>query len=153
MPETVQYQPQVLHPDRKLVTPLEVFRGADFRAVLIISGAVVSNNLDVLSGGGRIYQVSSPVKVRMLNLEVWNNEAGWLEIEFRDGGSNGGRVLGPYKVDTRSRFSQGGEDLIGRSFTSSIHFQVLSGWTGQPLSSDGVKVSVGFVADPTDFVE
>lgn len=153
MPELVLYQPQLLHPDRRLTTPLEVFRGADFRAALIISGAVASNNLDVLSGGGRIYQVSSPVKVRMLNLEVWNNEAGWLEVEFRDGGSNGGRVLGPYKVDSRSRFSQVGEDLMGRSFTSSIHFQVLSGWTAQPLSNDGVKVAVGWVADPTDFYE
>lgn len=153
MPETVQFQPQVLHPDRKLVTPLDVFRGADFRAALIISGAVASNNRDVLSGGGRLYQVSSPVRARMLNLEVWNNEAGWIEVEFRDGGSAGGRVLGPYKVDTRSRFAQVAENLAGRYFTSSIHFQVLSGWTAQPVTTDGVKVNVGFIAEPTDFYE
>lgn len=152
MPERVEYEPKTLHPDRRFVSPLEVFRGASFAVGTLISGAVASNNLDVLSGGGRLYQVSSPVEVRIVNLELYNQEAGWVEVEFRDGGWIGSRVLGPYKIDGRSERSVPYERLLGRYFTSSIHGVVLSGWTAEPLSA-GVKVNVGYALSPTDFYE
>ena len=137
--------------DRELVLPVDQFRASDFRAGLIISGAVASNQLDVLSGGGRLYAVttSSVVRVRPLNLELWNNEAGWVEVEVRDGGTNGGRVLGPYLLTSRSEKRIPAEDLQGKNFTSSVHLQVLSGWVAQPLSN-GLKVNLGFVLEPLD---
>ena len=153
MAERTQFESMGLHPDRKLVTQLDEIRGSDFRTALLISGAVTSNSRDVLSGGGRIYQVSSPVKVRMLNLEMFNQENGWLEIEFRDGGEMGGRVLGPYVVQGRNEKRLSYDEMRGRYFTSSVHAVVLSGWQSEPLTSNGVKVNMSFVAEPTDYYE
>ena len=152
MTERIEYTPKLLHPDRNLVTPMDVFRGSRFVAASLISGAAVSNNLDVLSGGGRMFQVSSPVRARVLNLEVSNREPGWLEVEFRDGGAAGGRVLGPYRIDALADRRLGVDDLIGRYFTSSIHGLVRSGYTAQPLSN-GVLVNLSFILEPTDFYE
>ena len=103
MPEEIQFREKRLV-GRDLLTPIDVFRGADFSAGVLISGAVQSG-VGVLSGGGIIYQVSSPVNVRVLNLEMANQEPGWLEVEFRDGHFGGGRVLGPYRLNPLSRVS------------------------------------------------
>lgn len=152
MGEETRVIPQNLHPDRKLVTPLEIERGASFFTGNIISGAVASNNIPVLSGGGLLYQVSSPVRVRMLGLEMFNREIGWLEIEFRDGGETGGRVLGPYTLNGRASVTKSRDDLIGAYFTSSIHAVILSGYAAQPLSN-GVRANLRYVLEPTDYRE
>lgn len=140
---------------RELVTPLDKERNADFRVGTLISGAIVSNNLDILSGGGRLYDVaqSNVVRLRVLNAEIYNNEAGWLELEFRDGNWLGGRVMGPYKLDGRQGKYLEEQSVAGRYFTSSIFVAILSGWTGQPLSNDGVKVNISFLEEPRDLLE
>mgnify|MGYP001564098837 CR=1 FL=1 len=152
MGEETRFIQQNLHPDRKLITPLEVERGATFAIGSIISGAVASNNIPVASGGGLLYQVSSPVKVRMLGLEMFNREVGWIELELRDGGETGGRVLGPYSLGGRAGVSKSKDDLIGAYFTSSVHAVVLSGFAAQPLSN-GIRVNLRFVLDPSDYDE
>lgn len=138
-----------LHPDGRLIIPLDIVRGAAFAVASVLSGAVASNNLPPLSGGGRVYAIvtSSIVKARPLSIELWNKEAQWLEVEFRDGGTNGGRVLGPYNLLPRTGMSVPRENLYGRYFTSSIHLQILSGPIAQPLSN-GVLVNVSYVLDP-----
>ena len=154
MPERVGYQPQLLSPDRELVTPLDTFRGAEFVAASIISGAVLSNERSVLSGGGRALAIttSNVARIRMLNLELHNDEPGWIQVEFRDGGTAGGRVLGPYDLNPLTGLSKKAEELQGRYFTSSVHLQVLSGYAAQPLSN-GIKVNVGYILEPRDFFE
>lgn len=138
-----------LGPDRNLRYAMDTFRGARFAAHAsgILSGGTVSG------GGLTLYQVSSQVTVRLLNVEVWNREAGWIEVEFRDGGFAGGRVLGPMKVNPRDRLELSTEQVLGRTFTSSIYVMVLSGYAAQPLSN-GVLVNAGFVLEPSgDFFE
>lgn len=154
MTERVETVPQRLHPDRKLVSPLDDLRGGDFHVGTIISGAVLSNNLDILSGGGDLYSVvaSSVIRVRLLNIEMFNNEPGWIEVEFRDGMWTGGRVAGPYHLLPLSRQAVPENELKGRYVTSGIFVAVLSGYAAQPLSN-GIKVNVGVVHDPQDFYE
>ena len=153
MAERIDITEKRIGPNRELVTPMDEFRGATFSVGTIISGAILSNNLDILSGGGRLYPVvaSSVVELRPVNLEMWNQEAGWLEVEFRDGGWTGGRVLGPYYLQGRSRKGIPYEELKGRYFTSSIFAVVLSGWAAQPLST-GVKVNISYVKVPLDLL-
>ena len=139
-------RPRLIGRDRALGTPIDEFRASDFGVGTINSGGNVSG------GGLTIRSVSGPTRLRVLSAEMWNNEAGWLEIEFRDGNFNGGRVLGPFKVLSRDQLAIPREQLQGRYFTSGIHAIVLSGWVSQPLSN-GVKCNISFVAEPTDFYE
>lgn len=151
----IRYVAQNLHPDRKLVIPMDEFRGGDFVVGTIISGAALSNGRGLLSGGGNVASVttSSVIRIRPLNLELYNGEPGWVTVEFMDGSYVGGAVLGPYKVLPESRLPVPREDLVGRYFTSSI-FAVVSGWTPQCLTSGhGVKVKMGYVKEPLDFYE
>lgn len=143
-----------LHPDRKLVTPMDQFTGGDFLTGLVISGAIASNNRDVLSGGGILQSVvsGSVVKVRPVNIEMRNEDSGWMEVEFRDGGWTGGRVAGPYTLQPKSERTILGDQLVGKYFTSSVFLAVLSGYTGQPLAN-GIKVNMGFVKEPLDFYQ
>lgn len=145
---------KALHPDRRLVTPLDLLRGSDFAAATLISGAAVSNALGVLSGGGAIRSIttSNLAKMRVVSLEMFNAEPGWLEVEFRDGIWTGGRVLGPFTLQGRSEKRLVGAELYGRYFTSSIFGVVLSGYAAQPLSN-GVKINISYIEDPTDYYE
>jgi len=145
-PERVAYEPKYLHPDRKLVTPMDIFRAAEFFAGSIVSGGSVSG------GGLTLKVVSSPVNIRPLNLHMMNNEGGWLEVQFRDGNAVGGLVLGPYRIDSYSERKIPYEELVGHKFTSAIYGEVRSGWTAQPLSN-GVSVNMGVAQEPTDFYE
>lgn len=144
MTEEFITRPRVLGKDRALVTPIDELRAGDFGVGTINSGGVVSG------GGLTLRAVSSPSRLRVLNADVYNNDGGWLEVEFRDGGFAGGRVLGPFKVLSRDQFSVPQDQLKGRYFTSSIYAMILSGWVAQPLSN-GVKVNVSFIAEPLDF--
>lgn len=146
MSDKVEFEPKLLHPDRKLITPMDKLRGADFSVGTVVSGATVSG------GTLALYTVSSPVKVRILNLEIWNAEPGWLEIEFRDGGFGGGRVLGPYNLLPRAGLSKNENELAGRYFTSAVCVVVLSGYAAQPLSN-GVKINIGRLNEPSDWFE
>lgn len=138
--------PRVLGRDHLLQTPVDINRAADFSVGTLNSGAQASGQ------GLVIFQVSSPVRVRILNLEMFNAEPGWIEVEFRDGISTGGRVLGPYSLLPRSRTPIPYEELVGRYFTSAIYGIVLSGYTAQPLSN-GVLVKLSRWNDPTDLRE
>lgn len=144
MADRVEQEPKLLHPDRKLVTPLDVFQGAEYFDGNIISGGTVSG------GGLSLKVVSSPVRIRLLNLSIFNNEGGWLEVQFRDGGAAGGRVLGPYRVNAYTGVPIPGDQLVGRYFTSSIYAEVRSGWTAQPLSN-GVNINAGAIQEPRDY--
>lgn len=154
MAERLEIEPKHLHPDRRLVSPLDELRGGDFHVGTLISGAVLSNGLSILSGGGQLYNVvaSSVVKIRLLGIEMFNNEAGWIEVEFRDGIWTGGRVAGPYHLLPLTRTSIPETELKGRYVTSGIFVAVLSGYAAQPLSN-GVKINVGVIHDPQDWVE
>ena len=125
---------------------MDELRASDFGVGTINSGGNVSG------GGLTIRAVSSPSRLRVLAAEMWNNDGGWLEIEFRDGNFNGGRVLGPFKVLSRDQFAVPREQLQGRYFASGIHAIVLSGWVAQPLSN-GVKVNISWIAEPLDFYQ
>lgn len=154
MPERQETQPKLLGPNRSLLTPMDIFRGAEFVVGLAISGAVLSNNLPVLSGGGRLYAIttSNVARIRVLTLELHNEEPGWIQVEFRDGGTTGGRVLGPYDLNSLTGMRRDTQELQGRYFTSSVHFQVLSGYAAQPLSN-GIKVNLSYILEPQDFFE
>lgn len=154
MAERTEIELKQLHPDRRLVSPLDDLRGGDFRVGTLISGAVVSNALSILSGGGQLYNVvaSSVVKMRLLNIEMFNNEPGWIEVEFRDGIWTGGRVAGPYHLLPLTGTTIPENALKGRHFTSGIFVAVLSGYAAQPLSN-GVKINIGVVHDPQDVYE
>jgi len=128
---------------RDRVIPTDTWRGSNFGTGTINSGATVSG------GGTDIRVVSSPSRIRVLNLELFNNENGWIEIEFRDGHFGGGRVLGPYRLNAFSERRVTKEELEGRFFTSSIHGIALSGYNSTPLSN-GVQVNVSFALEPTD---
>ena len=141
-PEKVEYQPRLLV-GRDLLTPIDVFRAAEFFDGNIVSGGIVSG------GGLTLKAVSSPVNIRLLNGSIFNNEAGWLEVVFRDGGAAGSRVLGPFRVEAYSQRKLPFDEIQGRVFTSGIYVEVRSGWTAQPLSN-GVNVNVGVVQEPTD---
>lgn len=144
MAEKVVSEQKFLHPDRKLVTPMDIFLGADFAVGNIVSGGA-------LSGGGLNLQiVSSPTTMRVLNAHLFNNEAGWVEVEFLDGGRHGGLVMGPFRVQGLSERQLTYEEVVGRKFTSSIYADVRSGWTAEPLSN-GVNVKASFVKEPTDW--
>ena len=151
MGERLEITEKKLGLNRDLVTPIDELRAAEFAVGTVISGGIVSNALDILSGGGRLRDVatSNQVRIRPLNLEVFNQEGGWLELEFRDGFTTGSRVLGPYYIQARSGIKRNRDELIGRYFTSGIFVQVLSGWAAQPLST-GVKVNISFVEEPLD---
>lgn len=137
-----------LGPNRELLTPMEVFRASDFRVGTIESGAHLSGR------GLTLYQVSSPVKVKLLNVELFNAEAGWIEVEFRDGGFQGGRVLGPYRLNLYSNLRLPYEDVLGRTFTSSIYAMIRSGYTANPINSGfGVLVNASICLEPRDYYE
>lgn len=144
---------QLLHPDGRPIAPLERLRGSQFvGSGSLVSGAVVSGGgltvLAVVSApSGMVGSVIIP-----LNLEMHNDEPGWVQVEFRDGGFAGGRVCGPYDLNPRQRLAIPQADLEGRRFTSSVYGMVLSGWTGQPLSN-GVKINMGYIRDPGYFLE
>lgn len=146
MSDHVEITQKNLHPDRKLVTPIDVFRGGEYSVGTVVSGGTVSG------GGLNVYQVSSQVRVRILNIELYNREGGWVEIEFRDGHFGGSRVLGPWKLDSRTDRYISHEQTAGRYFTSSVHAVVISGWVAQPLSN-GIWVNIGRVNEPVDYYE
>lgn len=137
-----------------MVSPLDELRGGDFHVGTIISGAVLSNGLNILSGGGQLYNVvtSSVIRIRPTNIELYNGENGWIEVEFRDGLWIGGRVAGPYRLLPLSERVIPESQLRGRYFTSGIFVAVLSGYAAQPLSN-GIKVNVGVLHDPQDWYE
>jgi hypothetical protein len=104
-----------------------------------------------VSGGGlTLKAVSSEVALRPVNLHMHNDEGGWLEVQFRDGGAHGGLVLGPYRLQSYSARTIPTEELMGHYFTSSVYAEVRSGWTGQPLSN-GVVINMGLVQEPLDW--
>lgn len=133
---------------RELLTPINLLRAAEQTVATLISGAVQSGTF-ALSGGGLIYQVSSPVNVRLVGLDMFNREAGWLEVEFRDGGFGGDRVAGPYRLNPREEYHIPYWELLGKKFTSSVYGVVLSGWAAQPLSN-GVRVNIARVNEAID---
>ena len=136
-------QPFLLGADGELITPMDVFRAADFSTGSLVSGNITSGN------GLTLKAVSSQVKLRVVNLQMYNREGGWLEIAYYDGGRAGARVLGPYRIQAYSERSIPFAELQGRYFTSSVHVQALSGWTGQPLSN-GVDINISYVREATD---
>ena len=142
MTERIEQEPKYLV-GRELLSPIDIFRAAEFSVGSIVSGGIVSG------GGLTLKAVSSPVNIRLLNLHMFNNEAGWLEVQFLDGGSIGGRVLGPYHIEPFSEREVPYDKLVGRKFTSAIYGEVRSGWAAQPLST-GVSVAVSYVQEPTD---
>jgi len=146
MTERMDITQKNLGPNRNLLTPLEIFRGSEYFDGTIISGGNVSG------GGLSLKVVSSDVKIRLLNLHLMNNEGGWLEVQFRDGGGGGGRVLGPYRLGAYSEVDIPEKKLTGRYFTSAVYCEVRSGWTSQPLST-GVNVNAGVIQEPGDFYE
>ena len=139
-------RPRLIGKDRALVTPMDELRASDFGIGTINSGGNVSG------GGLTIRAVSGPTRLRILNADLWNQEGGWVEVEFRDGGFAGGRVLGPFQALSRTSLPIPQEQLQGRYFTSGIHAIVLSGWVAQPLSN-GVKVNISWIAEPLDFYQ
>ncbi|MCL0059604.1 hypothetical protein M1O20_03840 [Dehalococcoidia bacterium] len=124
--------------ERELKTEIDVFQAAKFSAGILTS-AHVASGLDLVS-------VASPTKLRVLNLEAYNAEPGWIQLEFRDGGLDGGRVLGPYTLNARSERRIGYHDLLGRHFLSGICVAFLSGYTTLPLST-GVKINVSYLRE------
>jgi hypothetical protein len=128
---------------RELLSPINVFRTAEFADGTIASGGIVSG------GGLTLRAVSSPSNIRLLNLHLFNNEAGWVEVVFKDGGTAGGRVLGPFRLGGFTERKVPYQEMLGRKFTSSVYAEVRSGWIAQPLST-GVNVNAGFVLEPTD---
>lgn len=140
--------PRKLGLNREFVDPVEMERASDFSVGNLLSGADTSGN------GVAIYSVvaSTPTRVRILNLEIFNNEPGWVEVEFRDGITTGGRVLGPYRLNPLSPFSVPREQLIGRYFTSAIYGMVRSGFAVRPLSN-GVQVNVSRYNEAIDLRE
>lgn len=146
MPERIESEQKVLHPDRKLVTPMDVFIGAIPAQGRLLSGGAVSG------GGLNLLIVSSPSNLRLVNMHLFNREGGWLEIQFRDGNSIGDIKMGPYRLQAYSERQLPYEQVVGRYFTSSIYVEVRSGWTSQPLSN-GVDIDVSVVKQPTDWYE
>lgn len=138
----VEFEPKLLV-GRELLTPIDALRASDFAVGSIVSGGNQSG------GGVNLKIVSSAVKMRPVALHLFNNEGGWLEVVFHDGGFAGGRVLGPFRIQPLAEYRVPPEDLLGRYFTSSIYSQVRSGWTAQPLST-GVQIEVSWVPEPTD---
>lgn len=147
MAERIEFQEKRLV-GRELLTPLDLFRAAEQSVATLNSGATQSGTL-AGSGGGIIFQVSSPVKARLLGLDMFNQEVGWIEVEFRDGHFGGSRVAGPYKLDGRIGVNIPYWELQGKVFTSGIYGVVLSGWTALPLSN-GIKVNCAMILEPRD---
>ena len=146
MPERVEHQEVKLGPDGNFLAPLEIFRGSEYFDGTIISGGNVSG------GGLSLKVVSSPMKIRLLNLHMMNNEGGWVEVQFFDGGRGGSRVLGPYRLGAFSEGNVPEEKLTGRYFTSAVYCEVRSGWTAQPLST-GVNINAGVIQENLSFCE
>lgn len=140
-----EYRERKLGLNAELVTPIEMFRAADFGV-----GSLTSSHL---SAALEIRQVSSPTRLRMLNLEMSNQAVGWIEFEFRDGGLSGGRVLGPYRLLGSQRLPLKTDEVIGRHFTSSISVAFLSSYVANALGGSGnaeVKINASWIAEPTD---
>ena len=138
MSEEIEIKKRV---ERELRTEIDVFQAAKFSTGIFTSAHVAS--------GLSLVSVVSPTNIRPLNLELFNQDAGWIEVEFRDGGLDGGRVLGPYVLNARSERRLSYDELIGRYFTSGIHMTFISGYTATPLSS-GIKVNVSHVKEVTE---
>ena len=127
--------------ERSLVTPIDIFQAAKFSTGIFTSGHVAS--------GLSLVSVVSPTNIRPLNLELFNQDAGWIEVEFRNGGLDGGRVLGPYVLNARSERRLSYDEVVGRYFTSGIHMTFLSGYTATPLSA-GIKVNISYIKEVTE---
>ena len=147
MPEEQVVRQRSLGKDRQLVTPLDTVRAAEFFVGSLASGAHLS------AGGLTLKAVSSPVRIRPLNVEVYNTESVWYELEFRDGGFLGGRVLGPYRVNAYSEKFLDTPQLAGHYFTSSVYVMALSGGAATMTSGAGIRVNMGVLQDPQDFYE
>ena len=124
--------------ERSLVTPIDVFQAGEFATGVLTSGHIAS--------GINLVGVVSDVRLRLLNLEIYNHEPGWLEICLKDGKIDGPHVAGPYHILGQTGIRIHGDELVGRFCTSGIHGVFLSGYTAQPLST-GVRLTVSFVKD------
>ena len=122
--------------ERSLVTPIDQFQAATFDSGVFTSGHIAS--------GLTLTQVASPVKLRPLNLELYNSEPGWIELSLKDGKIDGAHVLGPYRIQSFSEKRLERDALIGRFFTSSICTAFVAGYTAQPLST-GVRITLKIV--------
>lgn len=139
MPERIEYEPKLIV-DRDLKTPIDLFRAAGFATGAALSAHVASGLL--------LKQVSSEVKIRPLNIEMYNRNANWVCIEYRDGGMSGGRVLGPYVINTTSERRIGYDEIVGAYFTSGAYMCVISGAVSQ-----GVVGSIRYVQEALDIRE
>ena len=138
MSEEIEIKKRV---ERELRTEIDVFQAAKF-STGIFTNAHIASGLSLVS-------VVSPTNIRPVNLELFNQDAGWIEVEFRDGGLDGERVLGPYVLNARSERRLSYDELIGRYFTSGIHMTFIAGYTATPLPN-GIKVNVSYVKEVTE---
>ena len=140
-------RPRLLGQDRQLVTPMDELRASDFAVGSLASGAHLSG------GGVTLRAVSGPVIIRPMNAAFYNLENAFYEIEFRDGGFLGARVLGPYRVLAYGEKRLAQEELLGHRFTSSVYLMVISGSVATMTSGAGIRADMGFIQEPRDFYE
>ena len=147
MVEEIIMRPRVLGQDRQLVTPIDQLRASDFAVGSLASGAHLSG------GGVTLRAVSGPVIIRPMNVELYNLESVFYEVEYRDGGFLGGRVLGPYRILPYGEKRLAQEELMGHRFTSSVYLMVISGAAATMTSGAGIRAGMGFIQEPRDFYE
>lgn len=126
--------------ERELKTPTAIFDAAQFANGTFLSGHLTS--------GLSLVSVASPVKLRLLNISMFNKDVGFVSLEFRDGSVTGNLVSGPFKVlgDSEKRISY--DECLGQYFTSGIHICHTSGFSHSATPvSNGIVVGVSFLKD------
>lgn len=134
-----------------LGTPYDLFRASSSA-----TGQAQSAHTILTSAGVSLVAVgaSNQVRLKMLNLQLRNNQNQWLTVEIRDGLITGLRLFGPVTINPGSDLKFGPDDLMGRGATSAIIMQIVSGAvTGVTMVSGGVIATVGFVPERLDYHE
>jgi hypothetical protein len=131
---------------RNIRTGIDEFLAADFSTATINSGSVAASADAIISTS-----TSGLERVRLENVELFNNNANIVTVEFRDGqfgAAAAPRVLGPIEMKPNSGKRLVREDVIGRYANSGLFSVITSG-----PSSQGVNVTMSFVREALDYYE